>query len=112
MNKMNIKKDDTVLVISGTNEGEQGKVLVAYPDEKRVVVQNVNMVTRHKKPRKQGEQGGRIKQEGKLHISNVMLVCPHCKKPTRIGHAFAAGKGEGAKPRKVRACKKCGKNID
>ena len=105
MNKLNVKKDDTVLVISGKDKGAKGKVLVSLPQEERVIVQNVNMVTRHKKPRRQGEPGGRIKQEGTIHASNVMLVCPKCSKPTRVGHAF-----EGDK--KVRVCKKCGKSMD
>lgn len=105
MNKLNVKKDDTVLVISGKDKGAKGKVLVSLPQEERVIVQNVNMVTRHKKPRRQGEPGGRIKQEGTIHASNVMLVCPKCNKPTRVGHAF-----EGDK--KVRVCKKCGKSMD
>lgn len=104
-NKMNVKRDDTVLVISGKDKGKQGKVMVSLPQEERVVVQDVNMVTRHKKPRRQGEQGGRIKQEGTIHVSNVMLVCPNCKKPTRVAHALVGDK-------KVRSCKKCGKNID
>ncbi len=105
MNKLNVKKDDTVLVISGKDKGAKGKVLVSLPQEERVIVQNVNMVTRHKKPRRQGEPGGRIKQEGTIHASNVMLICPKCNKPTRVGHAF-----EGDK--KVRVCKKCGKSMD
>ena len=105
MNKLNVKKDDTVLVISGKDKGAKGKVLVSLPQEEPVIVQNVNMVTRHKKPRRQGEPGGRIKQEGTIHASNVMLICPKCNKPTRVGHAF-----EGDK--KVRVCKKCGKSMD
>ncbi len=105
MNKLNVKRDDTVLVISGKDKGTKGKVLVSLPQEERVIVQNVNMVTRHKKPRKQGEPGGRIKQEAAIHASNVLIVCPKCNKPTRVGHAF-----EGDK--KVRVCKKCGKSMD
>jgi len=105
MNKLNVKKDDTVVVISGKDKGKQGKVMVAMPEKNRVVVQNANMITVHTKPRRQGEQGGRIQKEGSIHVSNVMLVCPKCGKATRVGHAF-----EGDK--KVRVCKKCGKNID
>lgn len=105
MNKLNVKKDDTVVVIAGKDKGAKGKVLVALPQEERVIVQNANMVTRHKKPRRQGEQGGRIKQEGTIHVSNVMLVCPKCDTATRVAHGFENNK-------KVRVCKKCGKNID
>jgi len=105
MNKLNIKRDDTVVVISGKDKGKQGKVMKAFPEKGRVIVQNANMITRHTKPRRQGEQGGRIQKEGTIDASNVMLVCPKCNKATRVGHAF-----EGDK--KVRVCKKCGKNID
>ena len=105
MNKLNVKKGDTVVVISGKDKGKQGKILVAYPEQNRVVVQNAAMMTKHVKPRRQGEPGGRIEKEGTLHVSNVMLVCPKCEKATRVGH-----KMEGDK--KVRVCIKCGKNID
>ncbi|HOF94021.1 MAG TPA: 50S ribosomal protein L24 [Clostridia bacterium] len=105
MKKLNIKKDDTVIVITGKDKGVKGKVLVSLPKEERVIVQNANMMTRHQKPRRQGDAGGRIKQEGAIHASNVMLICPKCSKPTRVGHAF-----EGEK--KVRVCKKCGKSMD
>ena len=105
MKKLNVKRDDTVVIIAGKDKGKQGKVMVAYPSKERVVVQNANMIIRHTKPRRQGEQGGRIEREGTINVSNVMLICPSCSKPTRIGHAFEGGK-------KVRVCKKCGKNID
>ncbi len=105
MNKLNVKRDDTVVIISGTDKGKQGKVMAAHPEKGRVVVQNANMIVRHTKPRKQGEQGGRINKEGTIDASNVMLICPKCGKATRVSHAF-----EGDK--KVRICKKCGKNID
>ena len=105
MKKLNVKRDDTVVIIAGKDKGKQGKVMVAYPSKERVVVQNANMIIRHTKPRRQGEQGGRIEREGTINVSNVMLICPSCSKPTRIGHAFKGDK-------KVRVCKKCGKNID
>ena len=96
MKKLNVKKDDTVVVISGKDKGKKGKVLSVDP---------ANMVTRHRKPRKQGETGGRIEHEGTINASNVMLVCPKCGVATRVGHAMDGDK-------KVRVCKKCGKNID
>ena len=105
MNTMSIKKGDTVVVLSGKDKGKQGKVLEAMPETRKVVVEKVNVATRHQKPRKQGEEGGRISKEGSIDESNVMLVCPKCGKATRVGHAY-----EGDK--KVRVCKKCGKNID
>ena len=105
MNKLNIKTSDTVVVISGEDRKKEGKVLSVNPNTRRIVVQNVNMVTRHVKPRRQGQPGGRIQKEGSIHVSNVMLVCPKCHKPTRVGHIFDGDK-------KYRACKKCGKKID
>ena len=105
MNKLNVKKDDTVVVIAGKDKGKHGKIMAAMPKAGRVVVQNANMIVCHTKPRKQGETGGRINKEGTIDASNVMLVCPKCGKPTRVGHAY-----EGDK--KVRVCKKCGKNVD
>ena len=110
---MNIKKGDTVMVIAGNNlkdVGKTGKVLKADPASERVVVQGRAMVIRHTKPRQQGQEGGRIEKEGTIHVSNVMLVCPNCKKPIRVGHTFVEGK-DGAQ-KKVRVCKNCGKNID
>ena len=111
MNKVHVKTNDQVVVISGPKDGDkaikgkQGKILAAMPEDQRVIVQNANMITTHVKPRKQGEEGGRIVKEGTIDASNVMLVCPKCGKATRVGHAY-----EGDK--KVRVCKKCGKNID
>ena len=105
MNSLNVRKDDTVLVIAGKDKGKKGKVLESFPEKNRIAVANVNMVVRHVKPRQQGQEGGRIQKEAPIHVSNVMLVCPKCDKPTRVGHEF-----EGDK--KFRVCKKCGKRID
>ena len=115
MNKLNVKKGDTVVVISGKDKGKQGKILVAYPEKERVVVQNANMITKHVKPRRQGEPGGRIEKEGTIHVSNVMLVCPKCGKPTRVGHKVEEVEIPGKKKMKsVRYCKNdsCGAKID
>ena len=68
MNKLNVKKGDTVVVISGKDKGKQGKILAAMPEDQRVIVQNVNMITAHVKPRKQGEEGGRISKEAEYEI--------------------------------------------
>jgi len=105
MNSLNVKKGDTVVVISGKDKGKQGKILVSYPDKNRVVVQDCAMAVRHVKPRRQGEPGGRINKEGTIHVSNVKLVCPKCNKPTRVRHTMDGDK-------KVRVCVKCGANID
>ena len=101
---MNVKKGDTVVVLSGKDKGKQGKVQSTIPSEAKVVVEGVNIVTCHTKPRKQGEQGGIIKKEAPIYACKVQRVCPKCNKPTRIGH-----KVEGDK--KVRICKKCGAEI-
>ena len=101
---MNIKKNDTVIVLSGKDKGVKGKVLVAMPSENKVIVENVNVATCHTKPRKQGDEGGILKKEAPLYACKVQKVCPKCNKPTRIGH-----KVEGDK--KVRICKKCGAEI-
>ena len=101
---MNIKKNDTVIVLSGKDKGVKGKVLVAMPSENKVIVEKVNVVSRHTKPRKQGEQGGIIQKEAPIYACKVQKVCPKCGKPTRVGQ-----KVEGDK--KVRICKKCGAEI-
>ena len=101
---MNIKKNDTVIVLSGKDKGTKGKVLVAMPKDNKVIVEGVNVATCHTKPRKQGEQGGILQKEAPIYACKVQKVCPKCNKPTRIGH-----KVEGDK--KVRICKKCGAEI-
>ena len=101
---MNIKKDDKVIVLSGKDKGKQGKVLVAEPKEAKVIVEGVNVATKHKKPQKQGEDGGIIKVETPIYACKVQLVCPKCGKGTRAGHKEVNGK-------KVRICKKCGAEI-
>jgi len=98
---MNIRKDDTVIVLSGKDKGKQGKVLSANPKAEKVVVEGINVASHHKKPRKQGEEGGIIKIETPIRACKVQVVCPKCGKATRVAHKF-----EGDK--KVRACKKCG----
>lgn len=113
MNKLNVKKGDTVVVISGKDKGKQGKILESQPKEERVFVKDAAMVTRHVKPRRQGEPGGRIQKEGAIHVSNVKLVCPKCNKPTRVGHVIKEIEIAGKKKMKsVRVCKECGKLID
>ena len=98
---MNIRKDDKVVVLSGRDKGKQGKVLTAMPKDGKVIVEGVNVASRHMKPKKQGDQGGIIKMETPLYVSKVMVVCPSCGKPTRVAHKIENGK-------KIRVCKKCG----
>jgi len=101
---MNIKKRDTVLVISGNERGKKGRVLKVFPKQDRVVVEGVHVVKKHQRPKKTGEQGQIVEIPAPIHASNVKLVCPHCGKPTRVGHKETKGE-------KHRICKKCGKKI-
>ena len=104
MNKMSIKKDGLVVVLSGKDKGKQGKVLEVMPKSSKVIVEKVNVVSRHTKPRRQGEEGGIIQKEAPIYACKVQTVCPKCGKATRIAHKI-----EGDK--KVRVCKKCGAEI-
>jgi len=106
MKRMHIKKGDTVAVISGADKGQSGKVLMVNPTEKRVLVEGINMVTKHVKPRGANEKGGRMAKEGWMYADKVMVVCPSCKKATRHGYEIQK---DGAKQR---VCKKCGKKLE
>ena len=106
---MHVKKDDTVLILSGDDKGKQGKVLAVSPKEGKVIVEGINMIKKHVKPRQAGEQGGIIEAEGAMYASKVQVICPSCKKATRIGHKKVTN-GAG-KSRSVRICKKCGEEI-
>ena len=101
---MNIKKNDTVVVLSGKDKGTKGKVLVAMPAENKVVVENVNVATCHTKPRRQGETGGIVKKETPIRTCKVALFCSKCGKGVRVGHKIDGDK-------KVRICRKCGTEI-
>ncbi|MEA4854361.1 MAG: 50S ribosomal protein L24 [Christensenella sp.] len=101
MSTLKVKKGDTAVVISGKDKGKEAKVLRVFPKEDRVILEKVNVLTKHKKPKNQTTPGGIIKQEGPISASNVMVVCPKCNKATRVGHEMKDGK-------KIRVCKKCG----
>ena len=101
---MNIKKNDTVIVLSGKDKGVKGKVLVAMPAENKVIVEKVNVATCHTKPRKQGEAGGIIKKETPIRSCKVALSCDKCGKGVRVGFKVENGK-------KTRICRKCGAEI-
>lgn len=105
MNKIHVRKGDSVVVLSGKSRGERGKVIAVSPKEKKLIVEGLNMVTKHVKPRKAGEAGGIVKAEGAMYASKVQLVCPRCQKPTRIAHKMLADGG------KERVCKKCGESF-
>ena len=105
MKNMSIRKDDTVIVLSGKDKGKQGEVLTAMPKEGKVIVKGVSVATKHQKARKQGQESSIIKVETPIYACKVMVVCPKCNKPTRPAHKLL----EGGK--KVRVCKKCGAEI-
>ncbi len=100
-NKVHVKTGDTVIVINGKDRGKTGKVLQVSPSEGKVIVEGINIVTKHVKPRRMGEPGGLVKAESALYADKVQLVCPKCGKATRVGHQI------DSKGNKVRVCKKC-----
>lgn len=105
-NKVHVKSGDTVIVINGKSRGKMGKVLEVSPSEGKVIVEGVNVVTKHVKPRRAGEAGGLVKAEGAMYACKVQLICPKCGKPTRVAHKIL---DDG---KKVRCCKKCNETIE
>jgi len=101
MKKVHVKTDDMVIVVSGDDKGKKGKVLEVSPEEGKVIVSGVNIVTKHVKPRRQGEPGGIQKVEGAMYASKVQIYCEKCGKGVRIKHEIKDGK-------KIRVCAKCG----
>jgi len=99
--KLHVKRDDEVIVISGDDKGKRGKVVETSPEEGKIIVSGVNVVSKHTKPRKQGEQGGIIKVDGPIYADKVMLYCSKCGKGVRAAHKIENGK-------KTRVCAKCG----
>ena len=112
MSKMHVKSGDTVMVISGADKPAR-RARCRRPSRKpgRVIVEGVNIVKKHQKPRGQGMPGGIVEKEAAISASNVMIVCPKCGKPTRVGHKFNEGDGKLSR-RKVRVCKKCSAVLD
>ena len=104
MEKLHIKKDDTVVVLSGDSKGVKGKVIATSPEEGKVIVEGANIVSKHTKARRQGEKSQIIKTEGAIYACKVQLVCPKCNKGVRTAVKVVNGK-------KVRVCTKCGAEI-
>lgn len=102
--KLHVKKGDTVFILSGKDKGKKGKVLSVLPDEGKILVEGINMCTKHVKPRKATQQGGIIHQEAPIYSAKAMVVCDKCGKPTRVGKQIRDDI-------KVRTCKKCGEEI-
>ena len=111
---MHVRSKDQVVVISGKDKGKKGKITAAYPKTGKVVVEGVNMVTKHQKARNVMQPGGIIHKEAPIDASNVMLVCPKCGKAARVSHKVTMVETEnGGKKRKmIRVCKKCQAEID
>jgi large subunit ribosomal protein L24 len=119
---MKIRKGDTVHILAGKDRGKEGRVIDAQPRDRKVIVENLNIVKRHTRPRPlkdssrmsgpQVEPGGIVSKPAPLPVSRVMLVCPVCRRPTRVGIEIREAKGEAI--RKVRICKRvdCGQDID
>ena len=107
MSKVHVKTGDEVIVIQGKDRGRKGKVLQVSPSEGKVIVEGVNIVSKHVKPRKMGEPGGILKAESALYADKVQLICPKCGQATRVGHVIENGK-------KFRVCKKsdCGAKFE
>ncbi|MBI2860060.1 MAG: 50S ribosomal protein L24 [Chloroflexi bacterium] len=103
---MKIRKNDDVLVIAGKDRGKKGKVRFAYPKKGRIIVEGVNFIKRHARAKAQVRQAGIIELEAPIHVSNVMLMCPRCNHPARIGSRFLE---DG---RKVRFCRSCQEVVD
>lgn len=104
-NKVHVKTGDTVIILSGKERGKQGKIMAVSPKEDKVIVEGRNMVSKHVKPRKMGDQGGIVKAEGAMYASKVQIVCPRCGKPTRVAHKIYE---DGTKER---ICNKCGESL-
>jgi len=104
--KFSVKKNDLVEVIAGKERGKRGKVLRVLPEEQRLIVEKVNMIKRHTRPGGVTRQGGIVEKEGKIHLSNVMVVCHRCDGPVRVAkRVLEDGK-------RVRACRKCGEMLE
>ena len=114
MSKVHVKTGDTIILLTGkyedkfTSKGDRktGKVVEVSPKEDKVIVEGINIITKHVKPTRMGEKGGIIKTEAPVYASKVQLVCPKCGKPTRVGHTFDDN------GKKLRVCKKCGKSFE
>lgn len=102
MNNLHVRKGDTVVILSGKDKGKQGKILEVSPTEKKVIIEGLNIVTKHVKPTRMGQQGGIVKAEAPIYACKVMAVCPKCGKPTRLAHKVSE---DGTKSR---VCKNSG----
>lgn len=107
---MKIKKGDLVLVLKGKDKSRKGKVIKALPKEQKVIIEGLNLRKKHFPPKREGEKGEIVKIPAPLSIANVKLICPKCKKPTRVGYRVISD-SKSQQSKKVRICKKCGQNL-
>lgn len=107
--QLKVRKGDEVMVIAGNDKGKQGKVLKVFPAEDRIIVEGVRFIKRHTRPNQQLPQGGIVEREGKIHMSNVMVIDPKSGKPTRIGHSVV--EADGGKTKRVRVAKVSGETL-
>ena len=105
MTKMSIRTGDKVKIIAGKDKGKEGKVLSVLPYKERVLVERTNMMKKATRPTQKNPKGGILEIEAPMHVSNVMLLCPSCGQPTRVGRRREDGS-------RIRVCKKCGQDID
>lgn len=103
---MQIRKNDSVIVIGGKERGKTGKVLRVVPDKDTVIIERLNMVKRHTKPRGPQQPGGIVEKEAAIHASNIMILCDKCNAPVRVGHKILA---DG---KKIRICRRCNEALD
>jgi large subunit ribosomal protein L24 len=106
MGRVKIRKNDSVMVIAGRERGKTGKVLRVLPEKGALIIERVNLVKRHSKPRGPQQPGGIVEKEASIHASNIMIMCDKCNAPVRIGHKQL---GDG---KKIRICRRCGEALD
>jgi len=104
--KMHVRKDDTVVILQGKDAGKQGKILVAMPTDRKVIVEGINVIKRHTRPSNTNPKGGIVEKEAPVFAARVQVVCKSCGKPTRVGRKIAEDGNH------VRYCKKCGQSLD
>ena len=110
---MKIKKGDRVKILAGKDKGKSGKVLQVFESVNRASIEGLNLLVKHMRPRKQGEKGQRIEFAAPINLSNVILVCSKCDKPTRVAYKYLeVMKNDVKQKKKVRICKKCQQAID
>lgn len=103
---MKIHKNDTVMIIAGNSRGKSGKILKVFRDDKRVIVEGVNIIRRHTRPSQRNPQGGIVQKEASISAANVMVICPKCSKPSRLGHRQVTESTTGRK-HMMRVCRSC-----